>query len=708
MDAQNNDINLDDVHFDEDEVVVDIVDEPEAPGPMLDIDEELLKLPFDRDVILFADLVATGMPIDMVRWYLTRSPAERKDLSAVFQGAMRATPESVNLDVVEKFASSTKATRNKARNLKVTKLVNFHTLLGFHTWMIRQPDVAFLNATTEEDEDGKTVLVIGYKRGRFTVTIPLNVAHTDFGKFGVKWNSMLQDMFADRPYKPQIKSLPPKAYNIIAGMFLVGDLKHDPETGWVRYEAYGDPMYCPRWQDPEVAMPDGLRRFYHEIWVANFRTIDRNYLTEVVSHFEYVAQQLVIRKYRFNEDPPVTLHGFKFIENEFLKLWNSSNNGLFKTTFATEINIGIKAIDRSRGFRGTKSVLDGLTHAMFESRPIGVLGDSVGHARLIALLDQALIDRKAKGVVLYAEKFSGEVEHFLSFITKRSRPYSVTARVRVLEDQEPVVLLKGSRTETPFDLNHDKTPISPEFGHDIVVWFYQNPSESKSGTKNFFEANDSSHKALLNVIGNVKPLTVLVPIHLSFLSPEHTFSKLVLGAERMQMLVHWTRGHNTEMWLQFSGYAASPNPELVDKLNYGFAMAARRKKLVNKVRDYLISGGHIFDCLGVPLSNEMAEEALHVYCTTRRYVESLEPPRPLRLRTGSNVSKFLMRMSMRVFQRLDWKTRLPQHEKEEVVILKRKREIALHLLVLMDLQIMRMITLGPLNLPNSPTNLRLA
>jgi len=283
----------------------------------------------------------------------------------------------------------------------------------------------------------------------------------------------------------------------------------------------------------------------------------------------------------------------------------------------------LKAIDRSRGFRGTKSVLDGLTHAMFEAKPIGVLGDTVNHARLIALLDQALVDQKAKGVVLYAEKFSGEIEHFLSFVTKRSRPYSVTARVRVLEDQQPVKLAKGHKTETPFDLNHDQTPISVDFGHDVVVWFHQNPSEVKTGTKNYFEANDSSHKSLLDMIGIVKPRVVFVPVHLSYLSPEHTFSKLVRGAERMQMLVHWSRGHNTEMWLQFSDYAKNPSNDLVDKINFGFSLAARRKKLINKVRDYLISGGHVFECHGVPMSNEMAEEALHVYCTTRRYVESL-------------------------------------------------------------------------------------
>jgi hypothetical protein len=368
-----------------------------------------------------------------------------------------------------------------------------------------------------------------------------------------------------------------------------------------------------------------------------------------------VFGNLLRAKYRFDEEAPIQLFGYDFIKSEFVNTYNAQENDLTPQNCGIEILNGVKAIDLSRGFRGPKPTLDKMTHAMYEERPLSALGDSVGKARLLASIDEALESAGAQNVVLYAEKVSGEVEDYLNYAVVKKLPYSLTARVGVMENQVPQYLKKSDgRTETDVNLDFLAKEIPVELHPDTIVSFYQNPTGTKGGSKNYFDANKGQLDSLVRKVVDLKPKRVIFPVHLSYLNDGTELANLIKRSKEVTIEPNWSRAHNTEVWVQLSGFTDVANDRNLKLFNYALALSARRKKLVNSVRDYLISGGHVSSLLGHTMSSGLAVRALKMYCWVRKVTEStkaaaltISAPRPHEEQLSfDEVKKMLPKMAL--------------------------------------------------------------
>ena len=597
-----------------------------APEPQ-EVDTELLKEPFLLDEVYLGEILAAfkcaDYAKDFIKDFMKLLGSRQKEIGSSLVQLADGGFEGVDFERAVRFGEASEDTRNTARNYRTQRTVTFCTFKGFHNWMRRQPDVRYyavekrdLNSNNNND----TAMVWVYSRGQRSVEFPFPLSFHGLGRNVEKYNSDFMVMFADKRFKPQIQEVDPLLVRTAVHMLLVGTIKAT-QSGKMAYDSHPGVtvLYRPDWRSAPIVMPPHIRTFYDSLWRKHFRTPHKDVILEMGSMVDYIVH--ILLKASVKPKLAYTSEPYSAISAEVNAEFDACRKGVYLPKASTEIENGVKSLALSRGFRGSKGELNDFTHGMYENKEIGPLefGDRrvkyVAHSRVVARVHNLMIEKGYKSLAVFDHQETGYVEAFLKFAEKTKLPYAIHARVRMLGNiREAFNLIEPTdKFLSVATLQHTDQKV-PKV--DLVVFMEQ---KDNSAEKLYCEEAADVIQAALDIYKSVKPTVMIFPVKLSYVNEASSLATLLGTAEKLAVLPEWNRTHNDDIFLQLMGVRTpvkETTKDAVTMFNGMQIVISRRIRLINSVRDYLITGGYIEECLGFSLG-PCAKYALDCYSFLR-------------------------------------------------------------------------------------------
>jgi len=631
--SQSNSLEIPSYTFESEAPVQENLDPESAPVDIMDesaplgVDSELLQKEFRREEAILSKLVADGIRLDLVKEFMNLRLDQRKSFNSITSQLANVEGSAINIQRVQAFSEASAETRETAIHLTTFRPLHFSTFPRFHEQMRKRGDVelTWIDASASNDNNNVDPNAglgrIAYRRGAHVLELDPAIPFHELGRRAESLNVTLGAMFADLPFKPQIRVGDEMVIRVAAQMCMVAKLDVNPDTQQYFVNHFSEPVfYRPNWKAAEVPIPTGTVAYLKKLWNTYFKQIQKGYRIELGSDLEYVVHQLyhygVTHKLQDRLNVPFT----RSVEEEYEKELLACLARPDLKSLGKEIQESNAALSKSRGFRGAKPALDDFTHSMFEARQVAPMGSdpNVSHARVIGQLFEDLREKGAKGVVVYDINFPGKLSTALEAALKADVMFPVSLRAQVLHSQKPGVWRKSEGKASDIDVHHETVdPLAPV---DALVWLELH--EAAKADKTYLETHEQVFERLKAAIMKHRPRLVYFGLQLAYLNPTHPLADIVAMASQVKPLPDWSRGHNAEAWFQLTMEYKEPKPTLITAFNAYQVVMGRQSRVMNYFRDFLISGGHVLVFLGTPLDKPRLRSVALTYCFSKRVVES--------------------------------------------------------------------------------------